>query len=89
MCIVYIWIKLYFILITNVTSVENSTESFLICYTYRVYDYLQIQCYHDMKVYSGVEVKFHALLISTLGGYEWSASCSVRLNPKERAFSAY
>jgi hypothetical protein len=38
-----------------------------------------------MKVYWGVEVQHHELLISALGGGEWSASRLGRFTPREIA----
>jgi hypothetical protein len=38
-----------------------------------------------MKTYWGVEVYLHAFLTSALDGGEWSALCSCRFTPRERA----
>jgi hypothetical protein len=41
--------------------------------------------HNTTKICGGVEVHFHAFLISSLGGGEWSVSHSGRFNPGERA----
>jgi hypothetical protein len=38
-----------------------------------------------MKTYGEVDVQIHIFLISALTGGEWSASCSGRFTPGERA----
>jgi hypothetical protein len=42
-----------------------------------------------MKANEGVEVEIHALIISTLYGGKWLASCTGHISPEERAHSTH
>jgi len=42
-----------------------------------------------MKMYGGVEVRILTFSTSTLGGREWSVTCSGHFTPGERAPSTY
>jgi len=51
--------------------------------------FLCLTKHHDMKMYGGVEIQFHACLFSVLYGGEWSDSRPGRFIPREKTRGTY